>query len=118
MTDGEMDRWHEIYQANNVRRRRSDMTFEQFLVNPRGYLQALIFGQAFPLADDEEFYPLLPAQRAVAARVAAADSVDFLAGTIQAELLAHVDVRYQENHFIEPLRHHARGVQREARRIT
>ena len=118
LIDSELHRWAEIYRANHICIRSAGMTFERFLQNPEALLQAIIFDQAFPLDADEEHYPLLPAQRRVAARLAAAESLDVLAEQMEAELIAHIDVRQQNDHFIEPLRHHARGVQRETRRLT
>lgn len=118
MNDLEMDRWADIYRANHVVTRSAGMTFEQFLQRPAAILQALVYDMAVPLEEDEDFYPLLPAQQLVAARVAADESLDVLAEQVEAELLAESDVRYQDNHLIEPLRHHARGVQRERRRIS
>lgn len=78
LLDLDLDRWAEIYRANHIAARRAGMTLERFLQRPAAILQALIFDQAFPLDDDEGFYPLLPAQRAVAARVAAVDSLNMM----------------------------------------
>ena len=118
LLDLDLERWAEIYRANHIATRRAGMTLEQFLQRPEAFLQAIIFDQALPLGDDEDFYPLLPAQRQVAARLAAVESLDVLSEQMQAQLLGHIDVRHQGDHFIEPLRHHARGVQREIRRVT
>lgn len=115
-TDDELNHWGEIYVANHVGRRSAGMTFERFIANPQGYLQALVFDMAMPLEDDEEHYPPLPEQRIVAARIAAVDSFALFAEQLEERLLHGLDARRQDNHLIEPLRHHARGAQRDMQR--
>lgn len=67
MHDGEMYFWIQIWNANNLGNR--GILLGPFLQNPDGILRALIFRSAWPDRGDEEFYPLLPAQRAVAERL-------------------------------------------------
>ena len=117
LIDSELHRWAEIFRANHISIRSAGMTLDRFLQNPAALLQAIIFDQAFPLEDDEDHYPLLPAQLRVAARVAACDSFRTVAEAMEADLTVHMDVRLHGDHYLQPLKHHAYEVSRGRRSL-
>lgn len=59
-----VEHWANVFVDNNLRGR--GLTFEQFMTNPRGWLQVLVFTKE---TTSEEPLPLLPAQVVVYERV-------------------------------------------------
>jgi hypothetical protein len=106
----ELDRLAEIYLANPGLL--GGITLEQFLTAPDRYILSAVFGLPAPLPPGDEYFPLLPAQRQVAARVAAADSFMVTAEQMEAVLMAHVECRHAGDHYMEPLRHHTYEINR------
>lgn len=65
-SDDAIDHWGEIYRANPGIARMG-VTFERFLAQPQRYLSATTGELLLPAPDEAQFYPLLPAQRAIQA---------------------------------------------------
>lgn len=57
-----LEHWASFYVANNIQAK--GLSFELFITDPDAYCEALVFGCAMPL--NEDFYPLLSEQQAVA----------------------------------------------------
>ena len=72
--------WRMMYFANRVGDH--GISLAQYLLDPDAILHAVIYGTARPLPEGEEFYPLLPAQQAIADRLEAEE----LAETLQEEM--------------------------------
>ena len=95
--------WAVIFVTNPFRIR---LTFEQFMMNPRGYLQAHIF---YPNnVDPEYFEPLLPAQVVVYERLLLAETIE--ENDLRLEELAErkLEHEYSElsisgGHFVSPM---------------
>ena len=69
VADEDLEYWGRFYVGNNFEAR--GILFETFMSDPFAIGQAAIFGTPRSLPAGDEFYPLLPRQREVAARMCA-----------------------------------------------
>lgn len=65
LADEDLEYWGRWFVDNHFEKR--GVNFETFMTDPFAIAQALLFGLPMPLPKGEEFYPLLPRQREVAA---------------------------------------------------
>ncbi|MCU7934150.1 MAG: hypothetical protein KZQ99_04625 [Candidatus Thiodiazotropha sp. (ex Dulcina madagascariensis)] len=110
--------WGNVYIANRALLKERGVLFETFLINPRAILDAVAFCKPLPLTDD--FYPLLPAQRAVQERLIHAELDQYERDALEHELSAitptgAAPVRRANGQLIEPLKHHAHPQKRGSR---
>ena len=112
-TDEYIDFWGDIYTANPALFQRG-ILFHAFLEAPVELLTAVYQQTALPLQDDEDFYPLLPAQQRVSDRLMAEEIADELEQYIERQ----EGLVFRNGAYVEPLRHHAYPNTNKMRRVV
>lgn len=118
-TDEHIERCAKLYMQNPELRARG-VLFVMFLAQPQAYLRAIDFGLVMPLPPGEEFYPLLPDQRAVRDRIdcALAVAVDVEAHVAKADAyVLRRRMRVSNGAGVEPL-HHRTWPRHEVKRVA
>jgi len=119
MIDEQLDYYGRLYTGNNIGEKLPGVTFTKFLQSPDAYLSAVAFNLPKPIEESgDDFYPLLPAQLEVAGRVIRAEFAEMCAEMLAEQALAKLlrdcaQVRLRGNAYIEPLRHHRYGTNRD-----
>lgn len=104
--------WGDVYLSNRAILKERGVLFETFLIDPKSILEAVLFCKALPLSEGEDFYPLLPSQKALQVRLIDAELDEWLKDELERELTSvtptgMTPVRRADGQIIEPLKHHA-----------
>ncbi|MCU7877250.1 MAG: hypothetical protein KZQ84_10705 [Candidatus Thiodiazotropha sp. (ex Lucinoma borealis)] len=110
--DQYLEYWGDVYLSNKAILKERGVLFDTFLIDPKAILEAVLFGKPLPLPEGEDFYPLLPSQRAVQERLINAELDEWLRDELERELTSvrltgMTPVRCADGQIIEPLKHHA-----------
>jgi len=113
MTDEALDHYGELYVRNAIGAKLPGVTFERFLADPHGYLQAACFNLPLP-TDDAALYPLLPRQAEIHGALYQEELIEEIE-----ERLLNRSTRHCGSGYVEPLKHHRYETtrHRDARRI-
>ncbi|MEW8494269.1 MAG: hypothetical protein AB2604_10725 [Candidatus Thiodiazotropha taylori] len=111
-SDEHIDFWGDVYIANRALLRERGVLFETFMFAPKDILSAVLSGRAIPLSNDQDFYPLLPAQMKVAERLFNQEQEAWERECLEADLTriretGNSPARVANGKLIEPLTHHA-----------
>ncbi|MCU7842090.1 MAG: hypothetical protein KZQ94_22305 [Candidatus Thiodiazotropha sp. (ex Troendleina suluensis)] len=111
-SDAYLSYWGDVYVANRAILEDRGVVFETFLTDPRAILEAVLFCKPLPLSEGEDFYPLLPSQKAVQERLINADLDEWLRDELERNLTritptGKTPVRRADGQIIEPLKHHS-----------
>lgn len=108
--DNYIEHWSDVYVRNRAILRARGVELMTFLVDPRAILTAVAFNKPLPLADDQDFYPLLPKQQAVQERLFNEEQNEFEKEWLE-QMLTRIretgksPVRVSNGQIIEPLTH-------------
>tara|TARA_R110002072_G_scaffold53406_1_gene141035 strand:+ start:160 stop:537 length:378 start_codon:yes stop_codon:yes gene_type:complete len=87
MNEAQLERLCDLYIENKIKDR--GYTLEQFLENHRSIISSVVFNVPAPLPIDEDFYPLLPAQRKVMDKLDREAAFDLMGEQFEYDIQRH-----------------------------